>query len=147
MLRWSMARKFIKCLTEGIVSYIADEGWACDHHVSYNGQRWDNVWHGYPNDDKLSHPAAQYNKGRFKTTAGQPKVEICKAHMFAIYSQVISSFVGLVGPNSSHAVMGDPNPRKSNNRTHGWRLRWQVRDEKATSTKRRFCLKGERFIL
>ncbi len=35
----SMARKFNKCLTEGVVSYIAVEGLACDHHVSYVGQR------------------------------------------------------------------------------------------------------------
>ncbi len=31
-----MARKFNKCLTEGIVAYIAVEGLACDHHVSYD---------------------------------------------------------------------------------------------------------------
>ncbi len=74
MLRWSMARKFNKCLTERIVSYIAVEGLACDLHISYDGQRWATIWHGYPNDDKTSHPTAQYNKGRFTTTAGQPKV-------------------------------------------------------------------------
>ncbi len=65
-----MASKFNKCLAEVIVSYIADEGLAFDHHVSYDGQRW----HGYPNNDKTSHSAAQYNKGKFTTTAGQPKV-------------------------------------------------------------------------
>ncbi len=69
-----MARKFNKCLTEGIISYIADEGFARDHHGSYDGLRLVNIWHGYPNDDKKSHSAAQYSKGRLTTTAGQPKV-------------------------------------------------------------------------
>ncbi len=55
-------------------SFIAIEGLACDHHVSYDGQRWANIWHGYPNDDEPSHPAAQYKKARFPTKAGQPKV-------------------------------------------------------------------------
>ncbi len=81
MLRSSMARKLNNCLAEGVVSYSAVEGLVCAHQVSYDGKRWANIRHGYPKDDKTSHPGAKYNKGGSATTAGQPTILICKAQI------------------------------------------------------------------